>query len=74
MVILRFGACCRVFEGFHKALDFEVFKISWLAFSLLLTLSNSEFSKFSKFLVVSGLTQMHASSANKLEQDKDAIF
>ena len=67
LVISRFGACCRVFGGITKALDFKAFRISLLAFSQLLTLSNSEFIKYSKLVIVCAFTQMHVSSANKQE-------
>ena len=39
--------------------------MSLFAFSQLLTLSNSEFIKYSKLDIVSALMQMYVSSANK---------
>ena len=64
MAIFRFGASCRVIEGIIEALDFTAFKISLLAFSQLLTLSNSELIKYFKLVIVFAFTQIHVSTEN----------
>ena len=76
MVVLRFGVCCQVFWRYYctKALDFKTYKLSFLAFSQLLALSNCEFIKYSNLVIVSACTQMHVSSANKRALVKDAVF
>ena len=52
MAILTFEACCRVFGRIIMAQDIKAFKISLLVFSQLFTLSNSEFIKFSKLVII----------------------
>ena len=63
MAFLIFRVCCLVCGGIIKAQDFKAFKISLLAFNQSLTLSDSEFIKYSKSVVVSAFTQMHVPSA-----------